>query len=161
MSSIPSTPISTNPSVSSTSLEIQNILSNNKLTDLKRFLNFRRCLNSTNLCLIYLFHLIQSSGILVTSFATGTHNTNLLWIGIALNLLASIIIIYEKTNSSLLKKLIADIKLIKEGNYVDECELIDAENDALVVNSNVNINANVSSNTNSISVKPLHSSQSV
>ena len=46
-------------------------------------------------------------------------------IGVGLNFLASLITIYEKTNNSILKKLIIDIKTIKDGNYVDEGALID------------------------------------
>jgi len=71
---------------------------------------------------------VQSLGILTTSYAAGNNNATLIWIGISLNFVATLISIYEKTNSSILKKLMADIKLIKEGNYVDEGELIDVEN---------------------------------
>jgi len=71
---------------------------------------------------------VQSLGILTTSYAAGNNDTTLIWVGISLNFVATLISIYEKTNSSILKKLMADIKLIKEGNYVDEGELIDAEN---------------------------------
>jgi len=110
------------------SLEIQSILDNNELDDLKRFLSKRRCLNASNSYLIYLFNFVQSLGILTTSYAAGNNNATLIWIGISLNFVATLISIYEKTNSSILKKLMADIKLIKEGNYVDEGELIDVEN---------------------------------
>jgi len=100
---------------------------NNTLEDLKRFLNKRRCLNATNSYLIYIFHLVQSGGILVTSIATSNHDTNLIWIGVALNMLASLINVYEKTNNSILKKIMNDIKLIKEGNYIDEGELVETD----------------------------------
>jgi len=110
------------------SLEIQSILDNNELDDLKRFLSKRRCLNASNSYLIYLFNFVQSLGILTTSYAAGNNNATLIWVGISLNFVATLISIYEKTNSSILKKLMADIKLIKEGNYVDEGELIDLEN---------------------------------
>ena len=106
------------------SIEIVSIFNNNKLEDLKRFLNKRRFLNITNFFLMYLFHFIQSSGILISSYSAGTNNTTFLWVGIGLNFIATLINIYEKMNSSILKKLIIDIKLIKDDNYLDETDLI-------------------------------------
>jgi hypothetical protein len=115
-------------STKDTSLEIQSILDKNRLDDLKRFLGKRQCLNTTNSYLIYLFHFVQSAGILTTSFAAGNNNTNLVWIGVTLNFLATLISIYEKTNNSILKKLMNEIKLIKEGSYLDESEVIETDN---------------------------------
>jgi hypothetical protein len=115
-------------STKDTSLQIQSILDKNRLDDLKRFLCKRQCLNTTNSYLIYLFHFVQSAGILTTSFAAGNNNTNLVWIGVTLNFLATLISIYEKTNNLILKKLMNEIKLIKEGSYLDEDELIETDN---------------------------------
>jgi hypothetical protein len=106
-------------------LEIQTIFDNNKINDLHRFLAKRQCLNTTNSYLIYLFHLVQASGILTTSIAAGTNNTELVWIGIGLNIFATLINVYEKTNNSISSKLLSDIKLIKDNHYVDEGEFID------------------------------------
>ena len=72
-------------------LEIQTIFDNNKINDLNRFLAKRQCLNTTNSYLIYLFHLVQASGILTTSIAAGTNNTQLIWIGVGLNICATLI----------------------------------------------------------------------
>ena len=110
-----------------TASEIKKIFDDNTLTDLKRFIKKRECLNATNSYLIYLFHFIQSAGILTSSIATGRNNINLIWVGISLNILASLINVYEKTNNSILKKTMNDIKLIKDGNYIDECEIIETE----------------------------------
>ena len=110
------------------SVEINDILDKNRLADLKRFIDKRHCLNLSNTYFIYVFHLVQSAGILTTSYAAGNNNPNLVWLGITLNFLATIISIYEKTNNSILKKLMNDIHAIKSGNYVDEGELIDVEN---------------------------------
>jgi len=109
------------------SLEIKEIFETNTLDDLHFFLHKRKCLNSTNTYLIYLFYLIQSAGILTTSVATGSNNINMIWLGVGLNLLATLINTYEKINNSMLKKILNDIKEIKNGNYVDEKELIDIE----------------------------------
>ena len=109
-------------------MEIQTIFDNNKINDLHRFLNKRQCLNTTNTYLIYLFHLVQASGILTTSIAAGTNNTELVWIGVGLNIFATLINVYEKTNNSISSKLLNDIKLIKDNHYVDEGEFIDTGN---------------------------------
>ena len=109
------------------SIEIQNIFDKNTLDDLNRFLNKRKCLNTTNMYFKYLFYFVQSSGILTTSFAAGTNNQPLVWTGIGLNILASLIHIYERLNNSMMKKLMHDINLIKDGSYVDESEIIEED----------------------------------
>jgi hypothetical protein len=132
-------------------IEIQAILEKNKLDDLKRFIRKRQCLNKTNTFFIYLFHLVQSSGILITSFATGSNNTSLIWVGVTLNIFASLIHIYEKTNNSILKKLLNDIKMIKDGTYIDEQEQIEIETENKGPNlteTNINSTFNKTSDTN-------------
>ena len=111
------------------SSEIKNIFENNTLTDLKRFIKQRERLNNTNSYLIYLFHLVQSAGILTSSIAAGNNDLNILWFGIGLNLFATLINVYEKTNNSILKKLMDDIVSIKNGTYVDESLIIDTLSD--------------------------------
>ena len=108
-------------------LEIKEIFDNNTLSDLKRFLSKRERLNRANAYLMYLFYLIQSAGILTASVAAGNHDIYLLWSGIGLNVFASLIHVYEKLNNSIMKKLMHDIKAIKDGTYVDEGEMIDVE----------------------------------
>jgi hypothetical protein len=116
-------------------LEIKDILEKKKIMDLKRFLERRKTLNLTNSYLIYIFYFVQSAGILTTSFAAGTHsfgwlsNDQLIWCGIMLNILASLIHVYEKTNNSILKKTMMDIKAIKDGTYIDEGELVEPDED--------------------------------
>ncbi len=110
-------------------LEINEIFDNNMLNDLKRFLSRRQNLNTTNSYLIYLFHLVQSAGILVSSIAASTQNQTFIWVGISLNVAATLINVYEKTNNSMLKKLMIDIKAIKNHTYVDEGELVDVDDD--------------------------------
>ena len=110
-------------------LEINDIFDNNMLSDLKRFILRRQNLNTTNSYLIYLFHLVQSAGILVSSIAASTQNETFIWVGISLNVTATLIHVYEKTNNSMLKKLLFDIKSIKNHTYVDEGELVDVDVD--------------------------------
>jgi hypothetical protein len=102
------------------SLEIKNIFETNKLEDLKRFIHKRNCLNSWNMSLIYLFHIVQSSGILVTTIAAGYDRKEIIWIGVGLNILAGLITVFEKTNNAISKNLLKDIQAIKGGTFIDE-----------------------------------------
>jgi len=112
---------------STNATEIKQIFDENEIDDLKRFLKKRQCLNTLNLYMIYLFHFVQSAGIFITSYGTGNNNQILMWTGICLNLLATLIHIYTQTNNSLLKKIIIDIQLIKEKKYIDEGELVNTD----------------------------------
>jgi hypothetical protein len=123
------------------SLEIKDIFENNTLNDLKRFIKQRQNLNTSNSYLIYLFHLVQSAGILTSAIAAGNNNFEIVWIGVGLNLLATLINVYEKTNNSILQKLMNDIELIKNGKYVDESQLIDTLSDNTQLPSNSNSTA--------------------
>jgi hypothetical protein len=107
------------------SIEIQNIFDTNKLEDLKEFINRRKCLNNWNIALVYLFHFIQSAGILTTTIAAGYDIKAIVWVGVGLNILASMINIFEKTNNGISKKLMKDIQAIKDGTYVDESVSVD------------------------------------
>lgn len=119
------------------SIEIQTIFEDNKINDLKRFLSKRQCLNTANSYFVYLFHLVQSAGILTTSIAAGSNNTELVWVGVGLNIFATLINIYEKTNNSISAKLLNDIKLIKSNHYVDEGFIVETD-----TNPNKNTNNN-------------------
>ena len=107
-------------SILDTSLEIKNIFEKNKLDDLKAFIKKRNCLNSWNMSLIYLFHITQSAGILVTTIAAGYDRKEIIWVGVGLNILAGLITVFEKTNNSISKNLLKDIEAIKDGSFVDE-----------------------------------------
>ncbi len=104
--------------------KIKNVIDANKLDDLTRFLKQRQCLNCTNFYMIYMFHLIQSTGIILTAYAASVNSPVLTWTGISLNMFASLLSIYENQNNSTLRRLLGDITLIKNGLYIDECELI-------------------------------------
>ena len=101
-------------------LEIQTIFQKNKLDDLKQFMNKRKCLNDWNMVLIYLFHIVQSAGILTTTIAAGYDMKLLVWVGVGLNITATLINVFEKTNSTISKHLMKDIQAIKDGTFVDE-----------------------------------------
>ena len=109
-----------------TSIEVKNIFEKNKLDDLKAFIKKRNCLNSWNMSLIYLFHITQSAGILVTTIAAGYDRKEIIWVGVGLNILAGLITVFEKTNNSISKNLLKDIEAIKDGSFVDEGMVVDA-----------------------------------
>jgi len=110
--------------------EIQKIFNQNRLADLKKFLTRRQHLNKSNMIFEYAFHVVQTSGILITTVAAGYNAKFLVWIGAGISALASLIKVFESSNNVMLKKLLADIKLIREGTYVDEGLLIDEEKKA-------------------------------
>lgn len=104
----------------STNTAIQKLLESNKLEDLKGFLEKRKCLNSTNTVLMYMFHIVQTTGILVTTVAAGYDMKEVIWVGAALNAAAALIHVFEKLNDSLSKQYAKDIQLIRDNNYLDE-----------------------------------------
>lgn len=93
----------------------------NAAEDLTRLLRQRRTLNCWNTVLMYSFHLLQSTGIMLSAYAT-SHRTEdtWIWVGLSLNFLATLASVYEKQNSALSSLLLADIVDIKRGVYVDE-----------------------------------------
>jgi len=107
---------------------INTILDNNKIDDLERFIEKRHCLNIWNSYLIYLFHTIQSAGILTTTIGTGYGRNDLIWIGVGLNVTASLINIYEQTNNSISLKLMKDIIAIRDEKYIDEGIMVESIN---------------------------------
>lgn len=76
--------------------------------------------------LIYLFHITQSAGILVTTIAAGYDRKEIIWVGVGLNILAGLITVFEKTNNGISKNLLKDIEAIKNGSFVDEGMMVDA-----------------------------------
>jgi hypothetical protein len=107
--------------------EIQKIFNQNRLADLKKFLNRRQHLNKSNMIFEYAFHIVQTSGILITTVAAGYNAKFLVWVGAGISALASLIKVFESSNNVMLKKLLNDIKLIRDGTYVDEGLLVDDE----------------------------------
>ena len=106
---------------------INEIIDNNKINDLERFLDSRKKLNNINIRLIYMYHAFQTTGILITTIGTGYTLEYLIWTGIGFNCIASLINIYTHINDSILNKLLNNIKLIKDDKYIDENNLVDIE----------------------------------
>jgi hypothetical protein len=100
--------------------EIRIIFEENKMSDLKRFMAKRQSLNAANGWLIYAFHVFQSAGILTTTRATGYNIRELIWVGVGLNVISTLMNVFEKINTSISTKLMKDITSIREDRYVDE-----------------------------------------
>jgi len=113
------------------SIEIKNILRLNEIEDLKNAISKRNFLNKTNIILSYIFHILQASGVLTTTIAAGYNIKYLVWVGVGMNCTASLINIFEQINNNMSKKLLVNIKSIKEGTFVDESLMIDPEIDNL------------------------------
>ena len=80
--------------------------------------------------LVYIFHTIQSAGILTTTIATGYDIKYMIWIGVGLNILASLINIFENINNTMSKKLLKSIEAISNNNYLDEDTIVNIEKDS-------------------------------
>jgi hypothetical protein len=96
---------------------IQDVFDEKEIADLKYFLYRKDFLNLLNFRLLYLFHLIQSSGIIISSYATSKNDTQLFWVGMSLNMLASLIHVYENINNETIKQYENEINEIKNGKY--------------------------------------------
>ena len=107
--------------------EIDSILQKNSIDDLHKFIKKRACLNNCNMFLTYLFHLLQAGGMITTAISATYNYKEVLWIGITLNSVASLISIYEKINQTVSDKLLENIKSIKAGEYLDESNQINAD----------------------------------
>lgn len=109
---------------------IQGLLNKNKVSDLNRFLKSTRCLNNTNVALMYLFHIVQSAGILTTTIAAGFDSKEIVWVGAGLNALAAMIHIFEKLNTSLIVQYNKEIEEIRTNTYNEEDALkVDDDDD--------------------------------
>ena len=104
--------------------DIRIIFEENKLDDLKRFMKKRQNLNAANTVMMYLFHILQSAGILTTTIATGYNIRELIWVGVGLNVLSTLVNVFEKINTSVSTKLMKDITAIRNDKYVDEGTII-------------------------------------
>ena len=101
-------------------MEIDAILKKNSIEDLEKFIKKRACLNICNMYLTYLFHFLQTCGMITTTISASYEYKEILWVGIGINALATLISVYEKINKSISNKLLENIKNIKAGEYLDE-----------------------------------------
>ena len=99
--------------------EIKNIIEQNKIYNLKNFIKRRQRLNVCNGFLSYFFNIVQAGGIFVTTISAGCNIEDLVWVGIGLNVLATLIYSFQDTNSHISRELLDDITDIKN-EYLTE-----------------------------------------
>ena len=89
--------------------------------DLTQLIDNPICLDknkNNNIYLIYFFHIVQSSGIIITSVAVSYDKLYLIWLGLGLNVIASLINIYENVNNcNILKKKIKCVLVNEQGDH--------------------------------------------
>ena len=119
--------------VSATIIEI---FENNKVNDLKRFMEKRESINQYNIYIRSCYYFVHYSSVLTTTFALGYVGgidcsdpaiiivKELIWIGICLNMVSTVLSSIEQMNKNISKKMLRDIINIKNGNYIDEGDAI-------------------------------------
>ena len=103
-----------------TAIKINNIINKNKVEDLMRFMNKRQNINCGNQVLGYLFYLIQTISVFSTSLGQYNENVYLIWTGIGLTSVGTLIHAIINSNNKINSSLMANIKAIHAGDYVDE-----------------------------------------
>jgi hypothetical protein len=119
------TPSETYSIPSEARVEIKNIFSQNQVDDLKRFIATRAKLNKFTKLLMYGSYIFQTTGIFITTVSTGYKLPSLTWVGVGLNMISTLMIVFEKINTSISIKIMKDIQSIRDGTYVDEGVIID------------------------------------
>ena len=78
---------------------------------------------------MYIFHFVQSLGIFATTLSASIQIQEIIWVGIGLNCIASLIYIYEQLNNKIQFKLKNDIIAIMSNKYMFETPLADPNAD--------------------------------
>lgn len=99
---------------------INQLFNENKIEDLKNFINQRSCLNTSNQYLTYLFYFLQTAGVFSVSLGQAYNNPYLSWGGVASNSAASFVYIVINSNSKINTQLMQNIQSIFKGDYIDE-----------------------------------------
>lgn len=132
--------------MSKISSEINTIFLDNEKSDLKRFIDQRQRMNVYHIRMRYLFHTVQCTSMFITTFAVGygsettcpgANYHNIIWLGIGLNMLATLIQAFEHVNQSVSKKMMNDIRMIKSGKYIDETDYADSKRNVVTNNSSI------------------------
>ncbi len=103
-----------------TAIKINNIINKNKVDDLLRFMNKRQNINCSNQFLGYLFYAIQTISVFGNSLGQYTQNDYLIWSSIGLTGVGTLIHAIINSNNKINTSLMANIKSIHAGDYVDE-----------------------------------------
>jgi len=94
--------------------KIRKILEETEFNELKKNIKHASIIHQTNIYLSYIFHLFQTSGILITTISTSYSSKQYLWLGIGLNFTASFFNAIERQNEILHKKILKKINLSRQ-----------------------------------------------
>lgn len=103
-----------------TAIKINNIINQNKVDDLLRFVKKRENINCSNQMLGYLFYIVQTISVFATSLGQYNENVYLIWSGIGLTSVGTLIHAIINSNNKINSSLMGNIKAIHSGNYIDE-----------------------------------------
>ena len=98
--------------------QIQKLIDQNEIDDLKASFQKRDCLNTSNVYLNYVSKALVYSGIIVLLIGKGD-NKICTWIGTALVIASQLLVEYQGNHEKMLKTLLLDITNIKKGSFVD------------------------------------------
>ena len=130
-----------------TALKINNMINQNKVEDLKRFISKRQNLNVSNQWFGYLFYILQTASVFSTSLGQSYGNPYLIWSGIGLTSIGTLIHAIINSNTKIKNNLMKNIKEIKGGSYIDELNI-----DGLDEKKSIHSNSNGTSNNAVISI---------
>lgn len=99
--------------------EVQKLINENAINDLKSSYKKRDCLNQSNEVLHYISNAVKYIGFLLIALGNSIENVYLQWIGLGLSLFGDLLNEYKRNHVSMLKTLLADITNIQNGNYID------------------------------------------
>lgn len=128
-----------------TALKINNMINKNKIADLRRFFSKRQTLNVSNQWFGYLFYILQTASVFSTSLGQSYTNPYLIWSGIGLTSIGTLIHAIINSNTKINNNLMKNIKDITQGTYIDELN-IDGLDEKKSINGNANVIANVIAN---------------
>ncbi len=92
----------------------------NRIRDLDRLLASRDRLHTCNYYLTYLFHISQAFGVFTVAICQALSLGDYLFVGVGLNILASVFEAFRQFNTKVSIKKLKDIDSIRRGDYVDE-----------------------------------------
>ena len=133
-----------------TALKINNMINQNKVEDLKRFISKRQNLNVSNQWFGYLFYILQTASVFSTSLGQSYGNPYLIWSGIGLTSIGTLIHAIINSNTKINNNLMKNIKEIKGGSYIDELNI-----DGLDEKKSIHSNSNGINNNALISIDTL------
>ena len=110
--------------------EIERLIQQYGWEDFQNFRAKRRMLNILNFFCIHFFYLVQAASLFTGSIALAYGNQTLHFAALGLQLVATLIIVFEKIYNNVLNQLLAQMQAIRNGTYLDESILVEVPDGA-------------------------------